>query len=152
MKERKRPGEPEMSYETAENTLDILLDYYEVYFDEITSEKERDNVKGACEAIINYIRVGYINISETKKGDILVSQKLKRAAEGAKQEALYDSCYLTKAKVQMKNATNDDGYGKLYALMGSLSGNGSAWIKNLKGIDYKVMEALSVLFLQCTSG
>ena len=149
MRERKR--ELPISYETAENEIESFLDYYEIYPEEITDEEQKDNIVGALESIIGHIRAGHVKVEETEDGDINIIQKLK-LNKGDLDTAKYESARIPTAKVQMKNAKNDDGYGKMYALMGSLCGNGSPWVKNLKGVDYRVMEALSVLFLQCTSG
>jgi hypothetical protein len=150
MKTRKR--KLDISYEAAENELDVFLDYYDIYPEEMVKEDEKDNLLSALENIIIHIRAGLISFETTKDGDVNVIQKLKNAPEGTKQTAIYESINIPNAKVQMKNAKNDDQYGKMYALMGCLSGSGAQWVKSRKGVDYKVMEALSVLFLQCTSG
>lgn len=149
MKERKRNYK--VSEESAEVVLDEFLDYYEIYLEDFKDQDERNNVEGAINAVLIHIRMGYIEIEKTKENDINIKQNRKN---GASEDScfIYESTRIAKAKVQMKTAKNDDQFGKMYALMGSLSGNGSQAIMNLKGIDYRVMESLSVLFLQCTSG
>jgi hypothetical protein len=149
MKPRKR--ELAISEEAANNTVEIFLDYYEIFPDEITNTDEKNNLVGAIDATIGFIRAGHVMIESTEDGDVNIIQNLK-LSKGEAKKAIYESANLTKAKTEMKSCKNDDLYGKMYALMGSLSGNGSTWIKNFKGIDQRVMEALSVLFLQCTSG
>jgi hypothetical protein len=151
MKERKRPEEYKMSYETGNNTLEIILDYYKVYFEEMTIKKERENLEACCEKIIRFIRCGYVNISKDKDGNVIVIQKLQDRHKDAKQECEYNSNRLTKAKKQMGSDENESGFGSLYRFMGSLSGNGADWVEGLIGVDHKVMEALSGLFLQCST-
>ena len=148
MKQRKR--EYKLSHEAAEEVLTIFLDYYEIYEDDFSDPKEWENVSGAMDSVIKHIRMGYVEIIETEDGDVDVKQNPKNSKSG--KSYIYESTRIAKSKAQMKTATNDDNYGKMYALMGALCGNGSTAVMNLKGVDYKVMESLSILFLQCTSG
>jgi hypothetical protein len=150
MKTRKRKYD--ISYEAAENELAVFLDHYDIYPDDIVVKKDRENLKAALEAIIIHIRAGRISFVKHKDGQVDTIQKLENTVDGAKNVATYKSTDIARAKVQMKDNDEKDYYGRMYALMGSLSGNGSTWIENKYGVDHKAIEALSILFLQCTSG
>jgi len=137
--------------ENAETEINIFLDYYDLWVDEITDKEQQQNLENAINSTILNIRKGYVAISEDEDGDVIIKQKLQKAKNDIK-EISYNSKRLTKAKRQMKNADANDNFGKMYSLMGSLSGLGVDGVESLKGVDGKVLEGLSILFLQSTSG
>lgn len=124
-----------LSEESAAEQLELFMDYYDVDMNDIPTA-QRDAVDIACRKVSKAIRRGKIEIRNTD--GLQVVQMVKET------ELVYGE--LTgRAKIAMGDKTD---YGKIYALLGSLSGAGETAIQKLKGADLSIAECIGMLFLQ----
>ena len=132
-----------LSHETAEQQFNVLADYYEIDGEGATqAQKERADVIKA--KIIKAIRLGRVEISN--EGGIKVKQHLRNPAG---EVATIDYAEISgKAKIATGGKTENDHYGRIYALLGSVSGLGETAILSLKGVDLSLAECLGAYFLE----
>lgn len=141
-----------MSYKISEQVameqLDGLMDYYDLDLNDIKNSAQRDAVESAYNRLVKAVRKGNLEFSPeaTKDKNIKIVQHLKKpiGESGTIEYRELDG----KAKVAMKDKSDTDYYGRIYSLLGSLSGLGETAITGLKGSDLSVAECLGVLFLQ----
>lgn len=134
--------------EPAQDQLDLLLDFYEIEledFEEFKSEDDRveQAMRSACKRLKRFIRKGLIEI--TAENGLTIIQHL-RFSKGETTQLIY-RIMDGKAKMQMQKAREDDFYGKLYCLMGSLANVNANQISQFKGVDSSVVECLGAVFL-----
>jgi hypothetical protein len=91
--------------------------------------------------ILRAIRRGLIEIGTDTDGNIKVTQNIA-------EDKIDYAVIAGKHKVAMKDKSDTDNYGKIYALMGSLSGLGETAIQKLKGVDLGLVESLGGFYLQ----
>jgi hypothetical protein len=135
-----------ISEESAEEHIKEYLDYFDISPKFEKNKKSRENLEGAIHHVVIHIQRGRVQIEFDTDDNCIVIQNLERP-KGEMTVIKYDLKRLGKSKEQMKIADENDGYGKMHALMGSLSGLGDAAIIALRGADQKAMEALSIIFL-----
>lgn len=127
-----------ISHEVAEKQLQGFLDYYEVDISHIELEAQRSAVRGACDKLIRAIEAGRLELNPDE-GTAVVHLKNGTALT---------CCELNgKAKVEMSRRPETDMHGRIYALIGSLSGVGFNGIQEMKGRDLVVVENLGIVFL-----
>jgi hypothetical protein len=132
----------------AQDQLDLLLDFYDIEIEDFEDFKSPDArvqeaMRSAVKRLLRYIRKGYIEI--TSDNGLTITQRLK-FPKGETTELHYQ-IMTGKAKMQMKNADEDDFYGKIYCLIGSLTNIGATSISSLVGTDSSVAECLGAIFL-----
>lgn len=131
-----------LSEENAEEQFNLLLEYYDI------DEPEDDDLKKAFgmakRKLIKAIRKGRLEIKE--ENGLKVYQNLSQKYTQMESPIVYGEV-CGKAKIAMREASDNDNYGKIYALLGGLTGNGSGQIKVLKGIDLAIAENLGSVFL-----
>lgn len=127
-----------ISHEVAEKQLQGFLDYYEVDISHIELEAQRSAVRGACDKLIRAIEAGRLEL-DSDAGTAVIHRK-----NGA---ALTCRELNGKAKVEMSRRPETDMHGRIYALIGSLSGIGFNGIQEMKGRDLVMVENLGILFL-----
>jgi hypothetical protein len=141
-----------ISDEVAQQQLDLLLDFYEIEIGDVEKEAEfydeggdevQKAIKGACDRLKRYIRKGLVEINET---DGLTIVQYLRCPDGEFSTVSYrviDGI----AKQEMRWAKENDFYGKIYYLMGSLSKKSASIIAKFRGVDSSVVECLGAIFL-----
>lgn len=132
----KKKNENKLSEESAKTQLDLLFDYYGVDIDNFQEEQ-----KSTTAELIAAIRAAKVEIKE-QEDDVVAIQTLRSG-----QTLEYKGLCLADAKIAMKAAKSDDQYGKIYALLGSLSGVGIEGIKKLAPSDLSIAESLGLVFL-----
>lgn len=137
--------ENKISREVAEQQLQELLDYYELDEDCFVDEKQSDIYTQTCERLKKAIMKGRLSV--TNEDGIKVKQYLKNAYDGEVKEFEYAEL-AGKHKLSMGKKKDNDHYGRMYALVGSLTGMGETAIGKLKGPDLSTAECLGFLFLQ----
>lgn len=131
-----------LSDEVAQDQLSILFDYYDLCIEDCT-DGMAEALKGASKRLIKSIRRGNLEISQDD--GLTVTQNLVRPPAGAK--TITFRVIDGKAKIAMADKKDSDNYGKIYAMMGSLSGIGETGIKALRGQDLSLVESLGTVFL-----
>lgn len=127
-----------LSHEVAEKQLQGFIDYYEIDVTNIEVETQRAAIRGACDKLIRAIEAGRLELNPGE-GTAVIHLKT-----GTKLTC----CELNgKAKVEMSRRPETDMHGRIYALIGSLSGVGFNGIQEMKGRDLVVVENLGILFL-----
>ena len=133
-----------ISEESAKKQLKIFNEYYE-FKTSLVPATSREAVDSAIDRILDAIINGRLTIRESSDGVELV-QKFK-FPPGEKSEMTY-GVLTGKTKVALKTKTEQDNFGKMYALVGSLTGIGDDGIQALKGPDLSLAECIGCLFLQ----
>jgi hypothetical protein len=133
-----------LSEESARKTFDEFIDYYEIDPEDIKETEAKNGLERVVEKMIKYIRLGRVEIKIEKEG-MKVIQHLKRPP-GEMKEIEYGEIS-GRNKTQMKDKNPNDFHGRLYAMMGSLSGLGEKAMLDLKGVDLALVECLGALFL-----
>ncbi|MCK5603578.1 hypothetical protein KAR91_16960 [Candidatus Pacearchaeota archaeon] len=134
----------EISKENANTQIDMFKDYYEVEYADIENQAALENLKSSENKVRRMIMKGRVEIKE-EGGELVVIQKLKKAV-GDLTSVTYKEIS-GKAKIRLKERDDNDGYGKIYSLMGGLCGETDAVMQNFKGVDMSTMEVIGALFL-----
>lgn len=137
--------ENKISKEVAAQQLQELLDYYELDEDCFVDEDQSNVYLRTCERLKKAIMRGRLSI--TNEDGIKIKQILKNSYDGDIKEFDYSEL-AGKHKLSMGKKKDGDHYGRMYALIGSLTGMGEAAIGKLKGPDLSTAECLGFLFLQ----
>ncbi len=133
-----------ISAEVARQQLDELLDYYELDGESFLDENQKNIFDQTCERLKKAIMKERLSISG--EDGIKVTQHLKNSYAG--EVKVFEYAELAgKHKMSMGKHKDTDHYGKMYALLGSLTGMGETAIRNLKGPDLSTAECLGFLFL-----
>jgi len=130
-----------ISRESAEEQIDVLLEYYDLDDDDIGNAEKESGLDMTKHKLIKHIMKGRLEISESEDG-LSVIQHLRSGKEDMTYQEICG-----RHKIQMKNNSQDDWFGKMYSLVGSMTGVGSKAIENLKGVDMSVCECLGAIFL-----
>lgn len=133
-----------ISEDSARAQLDLFLDFYEISLEDIKNTEAKMGMENTIEKIAKTIRKGRLEITE--EGDNLkVVQTLKRPPGETK--TIEYSIVAGRHKITMKDKGKDDHYGRLYAMMGGISGLGEKAIVSLDGVDMSLVECLGALYL-----
>jgi len=144
-------SDPKLSKETATEQLEILLDYYDIddsdFIDDETGEVS-PAVASIKRKLIKALSKGRLELEFDDNGQFTgyVFQHLEGTYKKLESPVKYKKLGGA-AKVATKEAGENNKYGKVYALMGSLCGFGSAAMIKLDGPDSLAMENLGLLFL-----
>ncbi len=134
-----------ISKEVATQQLEEFLDYYEIDDDSFVDEAQLNAYIQVCGKLKKAIQKGRLTI--TNDDGIKIKQSLKNSYDGDVKE--FDYAELAgKHKLSMGKKKDTDHYGRMYALLGSLTSMGEAAIGKLKGSDLSTAECLGFLFLQ----
>lgn len=136
-------SEKVLSSESAKKELKKFYDYYEVDLEDFPKESQ-EALQIIEPVIIRGIQRGLIEFKEDDEKGFVVIQKLK----GDRGEITYKELN-GDAKMAMNSKSENDTSGRCYALLGSLSGEGAAVIRKLKGPDLKRAEHIGAVFLFC---
>ena len=136
----------QISEEVAKEQFEQFCEYYDFDAEDATAEDVRVALDAATARIIKAIMRGRLEVKDVD-GDITVRQVLKHPM-GDVSELSY-GVLTGKAKIAMeKKKKQDDHHGKIYALLGSLSGLGEGAISSLRGADLSTAECVGMVFLQ----
>lgn len=135
-----------ISEQIAQEQIDVLLDFYDIDFADIEKKEAREAVESSCKRLKRAVRKGMIDI-KTVDDTIEVIQNLSRPFKNFEGPIVYKEI-TGRAKVAMRDNADTDHFGRIYALLGGMAGEGEAVIQKLRGKDMSVAECLGVLFLQ----
>jgi len=140
--------ENKISVEVAREQVDLFLDYYDMPLDELLEELDDKNMKSGVKTsysrIIKAIQKGRIEISTTDEDQLKIIQHVGKDNSETLEYKIIDGY----AKSSMKNADSEDTYGKIYSLVGSLTGLGKEAILKLKGKNLSDAECIGMILLQ----
>lgn len=126
-----------ISEEVAENEVQKLLDFYEIEIDDI----DNNGLKSSITSLKKAVRKGRLEIKD--EGIIVQTLKRHKGEIGTLEYKELNG----QAKKAMGRARPDDANGRLYELLGSLSGMGSKAISNLRGVDLSLAESIGVVLM-----
>lgn len=129
-----------LSEESAQEQLDSFMQHYDIDLADMPKEQS-EAINGALNRIKRAIRGGKLEIDGP-----IVKQTLT-SATGEVSEIIYNELS-GQAKIAMSGKGVNDQYGRIYALLGSLSKLGEGAIVKLKGADLSIAECVGLLFLQ----
>jgi hypothetical protein len=137
--------EYKLSEDSARENLLLFKTFYDICIEDVDSDSARYHAMRQNEnKLIRAIRKGQIEIAESDEG--IIVKQYRQFAESDNKTLIY-GVLQGKHKRAMDKA-GDGQYARIYALLGSLSGWGSAGIEKLKGVDNANAEALGLLFLE----
>ncbi len=151
LKNRKRDDKKFiLSEEVAEDQLMLLLDFYEIYEEELGSEAEKDAVRTASNKILIAIRKGLLTFKEDGTFIQTLESKTRKTKSKTKTPTIIEYGVLTgKAKTQNKHKKDESEDAmrtrRLYSMMGSLANLGSEDMRKLSALDLSVMECVGFL-------
>ncbi len=131
-----------LSEESADKQVDMFCEYYDIDRSEC-AESQAEAVETSIKKISKAIRRGTVEISLNDDEDIIVTQTIP-----LKDESETKIVYGALSGKNKKAMSKQEDYGKIYALLGSLSGLGDTAISKLKGAHLSVAECIGMLFLQ----
>jgi hypothetical protein len=132
-----------VSIEVARGQLQKFLDYYLIE-SELVNESSREAFDTSCDRMISAIKNGRLEIND--QDGISIIQHLI-SPPGDVSTVTY-GVLTGHAKVAMKSKSEKDNYGRMYTVLGSLSGMGEGGIVALKGADLGLAECIGMLFMQ----
>ena len=133
----------QISEQVAKDQINVFMEYYELE-DDMIIDQARVGYEAAVKRIIKNIQRGRLEI---KNDDGCKLIQTLRNPSGAIQTITY-GVLKGSAKVAMKSKLETDANGKVYALLGSISGLGEMAIQSLEGPDLSLAECIGCLFLQ----
>ena len=134
---------------SAERILDEYLDYFDLSLKSLLEENEnsedlQNSIRQAYNRLVSAIQKGKIEINMSDDTCLLI----QHIGKGENSKTIEYKELSGAAKVAMKNAGADDLYGKIYSLVGSLTGVGKEGITKLKGRDLSLAESIGMLIMQ----
>lgn len=129
-----------LSEESAEEQLNLFFEYYDIDISDYP-ESQIDGINTSLSKLKKGIRKGRVEFKE-ENGTMEVIQYINE------ETTLVYGELSGRTKLAMKNKSENDNYGRLFALLGSLSGAGEAAIAKLKGVNLSLAECIGLLFLQ----
>jgi hypothetical protein len=141
--------EQKIGPEAAKAQVQLMLDYYEIDFDDIESKKIRNAQKTSAKKMQKAIEKCRVEV-RLSGDDLLIDQKLKHPfdrANGGRFEATTFKTLSGQAKIRLKDRDENDNYGQVYALMGGLCGEPDSTMQSFKGVDLATLEAIASIFL-----
>jgi hypothetical protein len=133
-----------ISKENAPNTLQKLLDFYDIVLD-VDDNQAPDSVGLSIKnGLLRAIRAGRLEVQTTEKGVVLV-QHLKQSHE--KQSVTYNTMS-GRHKMAMSPYGAEAHYDRMYALLGAMCGEDISFVANMKGVDNQCTDYLGMLFLR----
>lgn len=136
---------PKLSEKSADDIFDKLLDHYDVDVSLIADESAKRGAIAAHNKIKDAIRKGKVEIEwDEDETPTIIQHLYKPVIESPVRYGEIDG----RAKIAMKDCSETDNYGKIYALLGGVSKRGQAEIIKLKGRDLSIAECIGALFLQ----
>lgn len=135
-----------ISEEVAREQLMTVLTYYDIDLGRIATDDDKglealSAIERSFDAIVDYIRVGKLDIKRNAEGKIEIEHTLESG-----QSVIYREVNAA-AKMSMDRHPVDAAYARRYELMGSLCGLGAEAIKTFKARDLAVTEVLAMLFM-----
>ncbi|MCK5127580.1 MAG: hypothetical protein KAR42_15090 [candidate division Zixibacteria bacterium] len=129
-----------ISWEVANEQFNLFLDYYDLEAEDFANEATKEQFETASNKLVKAITKGRLEIKEEES--LCVTQILKNG------EHIEYGVVSGKHKLAMKGKKDTDIFGRIYAIMGSITGLGETAILKLAGIDLSIAESLGFLLLQ----
>ena len=129
-----------ISQEAAEAQTDLLLEFYDI------DEEDSAGVTNAVKTLQKVIKRGHLSIDENDEGEVHCTMTVTRP-KGEMPGTITFGVVGGRCKKAMKNCSDTDTYGRIYAMMGALSGLGESKIMSLVGRDLGVVHSLGLVFL-----
>lgn len=131
-----------ISEESAREQVEILLDFYDIDPEHLPSDQA--NIVNTCvRKLTKSIMAGRLEVTKDENNRPNVTQSTS-SGEEISYRVLSGKHREETSKVEKEN----NHYGKIYAMLGSMSGLGRSAISQLEGPDLTTAEALGLLFLQ----
>lgn len=130
----------QISEESAMDVLQKILDYYEIDPYDMGDDSTQKIFEASLGRALKAIRQGRLKVDDIE--GLKITQTFKDSSEALEYQIISG-----KHKMAMSGIKDDDNYGKIYALVGSMTGVGQTGIANLKGADLSLCEVLGALFL-----
>lgn len=133
-----------ISSEIADEQMNVFLNGYEIDLTDIQSDTARDSIESTIKKVKKAIRLGRCEITEAD-GTITIKQFVGGSQD--EDSMLKWSDKLGPAKIAIGKKGENDAYGKMFAMAGSLTGVGESAISKLRPVDQSLCECIVALFL-----
>lgn len=130
-----------LSEQVASDQIDKFLKYYDLSIRDLKGKQEKELFETCKEKCIRALMDGRLTIKD-ESGFPKITQKLKSGS------LLEYNELAGKHKTAMKDCDDGDMYGRIYALVGAITGVGGEFIEETKGSDMSLIESLGFLFLK----
>jgi len=132
----------QLSEESAKAQLQIFLDYYELDLEDEDKDMKRsmDMFSGK---LIRAIMKGRLEFSLNESDRLVITQILKDSKEKFTYKVIDGE-----SKLAMRKYDVNDADGKMFALMGYLSGEGYDIMKKLESVDLSTMQAIAIFLMR----
>jgi hypothetical protein len=131
-----------ISEETAMSQVMSFLEYYGKDPDDGDKDKQK-SVESMLSRVLKYIRQGIIEI----RPDMTISQKLQKPSPGSTATEITYRKFKSSDVIDTEDSDEKFGAVRLNRLLGTLSSLGpDVFTNSLEPIDYKVSEAIGILF------
>ena len=130
-----------LSEESASKEVQKILDYYDIDIDKDFDAEYKKIFEQSIAKAIKAVRLGRLSVKVDDNG-ISITQSLKNGKTSLTYREIDG-----RAKLATATVGKDDSFGKIYEIMGSLSGLGSSAIAEMKGVDLSLCECLGTIFL-----
>lgn len=133
-----------LSKENAQESLNEFFDYYDIDIDDIEDENQQTAMRSVEKKLLKAVMRGDLEFKTTDEAPEAI-QHLKKSKTNI--STITYKVLNGKAKQAMNKKAEGDHHGRIYALMGSLSGLGSEAIASLRSTDLSISEGLGTVFL-----
>lgn len=132
-----------ISDESADEQIKMLLDYYDVDPSKMPEDSQKV-IETNLTTIKDSIKSGICEIKKNESGDVHIIHY----RPGKTPSQIVYKTLTGRAKIAMGPKKQTDAYGRIYALMGIISGLGEDFITDLPASELKITEAIGLFFLQ----
>jgi hypothetical protein len=141
---KKKKSKNRISEDVAADQVDMLLDYYDLTEDDIAEAEKNSGMSDILRKLKSFVRKGRLSI-ELVADEPKVTMHLKKPQGDI--ESFPIAIVGGRSKVAMKDKAATDYYGRIYAMMGVLTGFGEDAMREMKGPDLSCLETLGMVFL-----
>lgn len=131
----------DLSEKVGEDIVDKIIDFYEIDIEGM-EKKQKIIVTDLRNRLIKAAQKRRLEVEE-KDGTLTITQHLRNGKDKFNYREIDG-----KSKLTFAGKEESDHHGKIYALLGNLSGEGESTICQLKGADMSTAECIGTLLLQ----
>ncbi len=145
MSNEEKPKKNSLPKDVAEKQVDLFMRFYDIDpVEDAANKRHRESLQASLNRLVKHVMRGRVEITLVDN-KIKILQRLEYPINDVKE--LEYNIVGGIARTQMKNAEEGDEHGKIYSLVGSLTGWTGNSIAKLISVDISVVECLGVFFL-----
>jgi hypothetical protein len=138
-----------------ENARELLDGFFEYYTDSncddliVENEDELKSIEKTIKTLTKAIMYGRLEIDIENDGPPIVTLHLRDSKiKGVENQQLVFGRVMATSRIAMREAKDNDAYGKALAFIGSVCGVKGAYLSKIEGRDLGLFEAVMQMFQQ----